>query len=536
MTRWIGAWLGSLLACVPNAGLAQEAKLEAGAKIAALARLSPGPGSPEAMALLRSGLKDAHPSVRAAAARVTHVIGLNSMVPDLREALRAETDADGAHEEAWAIADLDTTTESDAVLASALEKGSLRSAIIRGILAGRGPRGAALWEKLKEGLAEYPGALAHGLEEGLHQDSASVFASLALRDGLDELVIAMLTTRGIEVDVSVVTAGTRSPSSRVRTAAYVALANRGLTPVGDPAPPKPPENLEERVALHLFEASRGTERTHALTEIVAALAADAPSRARIQQRYLSARNQVRGLAPADRETLLRALEVDAREIESARDRRFPAAPAAAAGVKAAATKTLRGHPPDFVRSVLSETGCQGQASAFDGVQVAYRRGGRAAKIDLLSTGVSAKGCGDAARILGVNALADGGHEQAVLILPEKPEFLSCLGTSRRSPDLPAQALSGTRVGGNIKEPVKTKNVSPVYPPSARDARVQGIVILDATIGPTGCVSALQVLRSVAPALDLAAIDAVSGWVYTPTLLNGTPVPVIMTVTVNFRLN
>jgi protein TonB len=97
---------------------------------------------------------------------------------------------------------------------------------------------------------------------------------------------------------------------------------------------------------------------------------------------------------------------------------------------------------------------------------------------------------------------------------------------------PVQAV---RVGGNKKEPTKTKNVAPVYPDIAKQARVQGIVILECTISPQGKVTDVKVLRGI-PLLDQAGIDAVKQWQYTPTLLNGVPVPVIMTVTVNFRLN
>jgi periplasmic protein TonB len=77
-------------------------------------------------------------------------------------------------------------------------------------------------------------------------------------------------------------------------------------------------------------------------------------------------------------------------------------------------------------------------------------------------------------------------------------------------------------------------VNPVYPSIAQSARVQGVVIVEATIGPDGKVSDARVLRSI-PLLDQAALDAVRQWVFTPTLLNGVPVPVIMTVTVNFTL-
>ena len=92
-----------------------------------------------------------------------------------------------------------------------------------------------------------------------------------------------------------------------------------------------------------------------------------------------------------------------------------------------------------------------------------------------------------------------------------------------------------RVGGAIKPPVRTKNVSPVYPPIAQSARVQGIVIIEATISTSGAVQDVRVLRSI-PLLNQAAIDAVRQWQYSPTLLNGVPVPVIMTVTVQFTLS
>ena len=64
--------------------------------------------------------------------------------------------------------------------------------------------------------------------------------------------------------------------------------------------------------------------------------------------------------------------------------------------------------------------------------------------------------------------------------------------------------------------------------------MQGIVIIEATIGADGRVTNARILRSV-PLLDQAAIDAVRQWEFTPTLLNGVPVPVVMTVTVNFTL-
>jgi len=94
--------------------------------------------------------------------------------------------------------------------------------------------------------------------------------------------------------------------------------------------------------------------------------------------------------------------------------------------------------------------------------------------------------------------------------------------------------SAVRVGGGIKPPQKLVHINPEYPPDAKEAKVQGVVILDALIGTDGKVEQTKVLRSI-PMLDQAAIDAVRHWEFTPTLVNGEPKKVIMTVTVNFTL-
>jgi TonB family protein len=91
-----------------------------------------------------------------------------------------------------------------------------------------------------------------------------------------------------------------------------------------------------------------------------------------------------------------------------------------------------------------------------------------------------------------------------------------------------------RVGGRVKPPTKVKDVTPVYPAIAKSARVEGAVVVEATIGADGKVVDARVLRSV-PMLDQAALDAVQQWEYTPSLRNGVPVPVVMTVTINFKL-
>jgi periplasmic protein TonB len=103
-----------------------------------------------------------------------------------------------------------------------------------------------------------------------------------------------------------------------------------------------------------------------------------------------------------------------------------------------------------------------------------------------------------------------------------------------APPWPA-AAGAVRVGGAVKAPTQTRRVNPVYPPEAQTARIQGVVIMEAIIGEDGRVRDTRVLRSI-PALDQAALDAVRQWEYTPTLLNGMAVPIVMTVTVQFTLS
>jgi len=92
-----------------------------------------------------------------------------------------------------------------------------------------------------------------------------------------------------------------------------------------------------------------------------------------------------------------------------------------------------------------------------------------------------------------------------------------------------------RVGGDIKPPVKVKGAAPVYPDVAKRARVEGVVILEATIGTDGKVKDVKVIRSV-KVLEGAAVDAVRTWEFKPTVVNGQAVQVITTIPVNFSLD
>jgi periplasmic protein TonB len=86
----------------------------------------------------------------------------------------------------------------------------------------------------------------------------------------------------------------------------------------------------------------------------------------------------------------------------------------------------------------------------------------------------------------------------------------------------------------MQPPTKIVNVNPIYPQLAQAAHKEGVVILEAVIDARGNVTTVKVLRSI-QLLDHAAVEAVRQWRFTPTLLNGEPVPIVMTVTVDFKL-
>jgi TonB family protein len=92
-----------------------------------------------------------------------------------------------------------------------------------------------------------------------------------------------------------------------------------------------------------------------------------------------------------------------------------------------------------------------------------------------------------------------------------------------------------RVGGNVQAAMVIYNPKPLYPPAAKQARVQGVVRLNVIVGKDGTVQNLLV-ASGPPELAPAALEAVRQWVYKPTLLNGNPVEVSSVVDINFTLS
>ncbi len=109
-----------------------------------------------------------------------------------------------------------------------------------------------------------------------------------------------------------------------------------------------------------------------------------------------------------------------------------------------------------------------------------------------------------------------------------------LGTAAKPVAPPSGRSAPIRVGGRVKPPKPIIQVHPDYPPLARQAHIQGQVLIDAVLDEQGNVIEVKVVSG-PPLLYQAAVDALKKWKYEPTYLNDQPIAVQMVVTVTFTL-
>jgi periplasmic protein TonB len=149
---------------------------------------------------------------------------------------------------------------------------------------------------------------------------------------------------------------------------------------------------------------------------------------------------------------------------------------------------------------------------------------------------------DEAPIIGVGGNIVGGIPGGVMGGSQQGVLGGALGgiisgtssSAAPPPPPPPKRREAIKVGGNVMESRLIRKIEPAYPELAKRARVQGRVVLIVNVDEEGSVSDIKV-SSGHPLLNDAAINAVKQWKYSPTLLNGEPVPVIATVTVIFNL-
>lgn len=124
-------------------------------------------------------------------------------------------------------------------------------------------------------------------------------------------------------------------------------------------------------------------------------------------------------------------------------------------------------------------------------------------------------------------------QNATLKMGTVTEVVDVVAEGRDSQDSKTPRV---RLGGEVQAPKIVNKVQPTYPQAAKDAGAQGTVVLHAIIGMKGTPLSLRVVNSdINPELARAAVEAVSKWRYSPTLLNGQPIEVDTTINVNFTL-
>jgi len=93
-----------------------------------------------------------------------------------------------------------------------------------------------------------------------------------------------------------------------------------------------------------------------------------------------------------------------------------------------------------------------------------------------------------------------------------------------------------RVGGIVLAPKIVSRIEPRYTEAARNARIQGIVIVEAIIDPQGNVTDARILKPLGFGLDQQALAAIREWKFRPGTLNGQPISVYFNLTINFHIN
>jgi len=200
-------------------------------------------------------------------------------------------------------------------------------------------------------------------------------------------------------------------------------------------------------------------------------------------------------------------------------------------------RTAGGYPPGLVADVLRGTGCRPSIEETTVSVLRYTTTGRVASVSLPADFDEDRPCHEALRVLLLNDVAPVGHavhpaRDEVVVLVLEPSAIECL----TSLGLSAAAVVVRPDGREVQAPTKTRHVTPIYPRSAQGEGAEGLVTLDAVISPSGCVGQIESRSSPDVRLTLAALVAVSQWRFTPTMLEGQPVPVRLTVTVSFTLN
>lgn len=517
----------------PPVDLLMQAPLTPGV----VARLFEHIARPDVHARIGEALHDADPGVRAAAARVMFMSGDRGRALALAEALAAETAIDPLVEMSRALTHLGDVSH-DALLFAAWERlgtnGAWKAAVAYGLA--RGPSALAAIPRL------------HAIDPGAQPLAAMVRAARPDRATLAELAAkartagdaavygaALSAARALKValDDAAVVAGLESgvPDIRLLAAIHVLTSWRKTA---TPAPPvaaalhdvEPLGPDGDALALLARElAQRAGGRAAATSAAWTALVND-PSPQLVGLLRLPAAHGL--LTEQERRRIARRLDntdLDRREADVEADAAGPGS-----------VRLADGYPTGFMASVFAATGCELRRIGQDAIAaatVAFVPDGRTGRAATIDTGLNNAACREAFRVALRTLVTDDSEVaggQRVVVLPFELDLQQCLDGQDHA--APWSSVTGL---AELTPPRKTRHRNPNYPASALQQGVQGAVRLAAVIGTKGCLQPVQVIRSVDPRLDIAALRSVFGWRFAPPEVEGRAVPFPITIEVTFSI-
>jgi len=545
--RWrataAAAWMSLCLGSAASA-IDLDALLNAPVSAGSIALLVEHTADPRAQARLIEALKDSRADVRTVTARVMFASSQSAFVPPLLAALAVEADKLAGLEEIRTLLTIGGPAHDEAVIAAALRLNGVAPGVAVDTLA-----------RLRAGrLMTFASRLL-----GTAASPALARASFLLDDGTREVLWKMAIDRK---DERFVVAALGSPRADTIDARSLSLALASQTPdirlstlwhVAMLAVAEPPVAIVPRAELTTLLASpTGDAPTDALVRFLLELLdrrkaealskEDWPAVIRARQPLIPGQLRESRLLLRMTEDELLALGAASWSAESLRfinarddlrDGRPPRSKVPVEGPRE--LRTVSPFVAGLAQQLMTIADCRPRDMAVGVAEFRYMPSGRktAIKLSVLELSPACQQVARALVLLDVPAISGPLSPDLIdtIVVRLAKEAVACLDQGPDPPEKPAPRIGS----GHIKAPKKTRDTKPIYPHDRIAARTEGMVILNGRISATGCMQSLEVLSSPHPRLSLAALMAAAQWQYEPTLVEDKPVPVIMTVTVNFIL-
>lgn len=479
-----------------------------------------------------ANLRHADPLVRVTAARALAATGVRTALGPLREALGAETDSEARVEQALALVMLGQGADDATALQALAGTGGLERGLLV-VAAARPDTFVSLVAQLEK-AGELPLRPAVGrLLLTATKAQRSAFVEAAAERGGPLLGALLLAAASHSQDVPADGLAKAATDRTLADALLQFVASRYERP-GVAMPSHTPLKLEvsaesgeasdwtppQRVSRELTRRWMGLASAVDLTKDIGALPNESGGGTTALLSPLSA---------DERQAFLRRFEHRRAQFETDMEHGRVNPAADRDNTPASVLTTL---PRGLHAAIVEATRCRAKDKDDRIAEVSYRPDGRPRQVRFADDVKPSSACQAAAEAMLMLHRESIGHDPVrphLLLVRLDEQQAACQAASPR-PTPPDDDMTGS-----FDAPRKTRDVKPNYPMSMQRQRVQGVVIIDMIISDEGCVASARVLRSVAPTLDLAALQAASRWTYAPLQHGDHTHATVMTVTVNFLL-